>query len=279
MLCCKKWVGGLAALAVLVVGGLLVLGTPVGTWMKVQFDKVTGWVDKQVTPEDQLAMIAKEIQQIDQDIDAKYDEIITKQGEIKKTMAGIEPLRKEVEQQWKVVNLLKAAIEKAREENLTKVSIEGKSSDLATARKDLTNHWEKFKNLKSALDAKEAQLQGQKETLDALHETHTAMIKAKDEYGVKLENLRTQLEKLRNEQARGAAGANSEAVQNRLTRIQEAMDKVGGQMTALTDKAKDHNKHMVQDQTGAAQSVKNDIAEEEIRKFEDAKNKLLTSDK
>jgi hypothetical protein len=277
MMCCKKWVGGLAALAVLVVGGLLVLGTPVGRWLEVQWDKVTGWASKQVSPEDQLAIIAKEIQKLDEDIDAKYDEIIAKQGEIKKTMAGLEPLRKDVEQQWKVVNLLKAAIEKAREENLAKVSIDGKTSDLAAARKDLTNHWDRFKTLKSALDAREAQLQGQKETLAALQETHAQMIKAKEEYAVKLENLHTQLEKLRLEQAKGAAGAESEAYKTRLTRIQEAMDKVGGQMTALTDKAQNQKLHFV-DQTGAEQSVKNDIAEDEIRKFEEAK-KLLTADK
>src|SRR5262245_57371899 len=145
MCCSKKWVGGLAALALLAVGVGVLSQTEAGGWAKVQWQKVGAWFQKQVTPEDELARIANEIKDLDQDIDAKYDEIVLKQKQIENSAKTIEPAKTELAKQWRIINELKTAIDRAREDGSEKVSFDGKASDLALARKDLTARWEKFK--------------------------------------------------------------------------------------------------------------------------------------
>jgi chromosome segregation ATPase len=284
MMCCtKKWVGGLAALAALVLGLTVFSATDGGNWAlgtaKVQWQKMWAWTQKQVTPEDEIARIANEVKDLDQDIDVYYDRIITQQRVVAKSADGLKKDREVVDEQWKVIKVLQVAVEKAKTDDKSFVTFEGKTSELSVARKELTQRWEKFKSAKATVESREKQLDVQKETLAALNDTYNAMRKAKDDYGVKLEQLNTQVASIRAAQAQNQLQAGGDEWTNRLSRVQASMDQISDKLEAMNARVSEQSKKFTgRDVTGAADTVKNDKTEQEIADFEANLNKL-TSDK
>jgi len=286
MMCCKgKWVGGLAALAVLLVGLGVLSGTDAGRWLTgtawVQVGKVWDWGTKQVSLEDELKRIENEVQNLNKDIADQYDKNATFQAGIEKVEKDVVVRHKAVEEQWRVIKVLQTAIEDAKVRELKTVSFEGKTSDLGLARKELTDRWDAFKRAKAALDQKEAELKEKKATLDAMNENMAAMIQAKDDYKLKLDELQTKLAAAQAAQARAEmqGKAVDETWKSRQAHIQDSMEKVAGQIDVMTKKAQEYGKLLTDRKadTGAGQAVHNDIADEEIRKYEDGLNKLTTS--
>src|SRR5262245_23429985 len=283
MCCSKKWVGGLAALAVILVGLGVLSGTDAGRWVTgtawVQVQKVWDWSYKQVLPEDELKRIGNEVENLNKDIAVQFDKIYEYQFAIEKVEKDVVIRNKAVEEQWRIIKALQTSIEEAKAHETSFVVFEGKKSDLPVARKELTDRWDTFKRAKAALETKTAELTERKATLDAMKENMDAMVKAKEDYRLKLDELQTKLEKVRTEQARQqeAAGKVDDNWKNRQTHIQESMEKIAGQIDVMSKKAQEYGK-MVADKksdTGAGQAVKNDITEEEIRKYEDGLNKLV----
>ena len=274
-MCCKtKWVGGLAALAGLLVTIGVLSSTETGRWLTgtawVQVQKVWDWGQNQVSPEDELKRIANEIENLNKDIAVQFDKQVQQERAIEKVAKDVETRQKASNEQWQIITALKKAVEDAKNSEQTQVSFEGKKSDIFTARKELTERWEAFKRTKSGLELKEAELKEKKETLVAMNENMSDMVKAKDDYALKVDELKTKLEAAHAAQARGDNHAINDAWKNRQTHIQDSLDRIGDQIESMNRLAQERAKFVkTKADTGAAQTVKNDSTEKEIREFEE----------
>lgn len=275
-MCCKtKWFGGLAALAGLLVAIGVLSGTESGRWLTgtawVQVQKVWKWGESQVSPEDELARIANEVDNLNKDIAVQFDKIVQQERAVEKVAKDVDTRNKAVAEQWRVITVLKTAVEEAKSSEKDFVVFEGNKSDLAKARKELTERWEVFKRAKNGLDLKEAELKEKKETLAAMNDNMNDMAKAKDDYALKVDELKTRLETARQAQAKADAPAVNDGWKNRQTHIQDSLDKIGDQIESMTRLAQERAKQVkTKVDTGAAQTVKNDITEDEISKYEEA---------
>jgi hypothetical protein len=271
----KKWVGGLAALAALVVGGFVVMQTPVGTWAEVQWDKAAGWFNKQVSPEDQLAGLAKEVSKLDEEIDQQYDKIMEHKRTVEKTAKVVEAALDKskpnsLATRWLVIKELDDAIKTAEKEDKNTVSFEKKSGvSVADARKERTARWDAFKRDNTALEGQKKLLEEQRATLTMLVETYDAMKVAKQDLEVKHQELKTKLESIRAAQAKNEAGKANDGWKTRFTKAHELAENLGDQFEVMNAKVQDQSKNLAHlKDSGAEAKVKNGIAAEEISKFE-----------
>jgi chromosome segregation ATPase len=274
-MCCKKWVGGLAALALLVVTLGVVSGTDTGhkwlglAWVQVQ--KVCGWADKQVVPEDELARMTNDANNLDKEIDDLADKVAHQKIEIKKTDKALADLQDKAKAEALAIKKLQKALDEAK--GKTFVVLGGKESDIGVARKELTDTWVRFNSLDGRLQATEGLLKEQKTTLEALSQTREDMKKTKSECLAKIEQFKQELQAIRAAQARGEAGAVSDAWQTQVTRLKDSMDNFSATLDVIKEKTKDQVV-VTKSVTGAAQEVKNDLAEEEIRKNQEKIDRL-----
>jgi len=279
-MCCKtKWFGGLAALAGLLVTVGVLSSTETGRWLTglgwVQLQSVWNWGHDQVPPDVELKRIANEVENLNKDIALQFDRQVQQERAIEKVAKDVEARTKAANEQYKVVSLLKKAVEEAKSSEQNYVVFEGKKSDVAVARKELTERWEAFKRTKNGLDLKEAELKEKKETLAAMNENMNDMVKAKDDYALKVDELKTKLESAIAAQTRGDAHAVNDGWKNRQTHIQDSIDRIGDQIETMNRMAQQRAKDIkVKAETGAAQTVKNDTTEKEIRDFEEGLKSL-----
>jgi chromosome segregation ATPase len=279
-MCCKtKWFGGLAALAGLLVTIGVLSGTETGRWLAgtawVQVGKIWDWGQNQVSPEDELKRIANEVENLNKDIAVQFDKIVQQERSIDKVAKDVETRQKASNEQWQVITKLKNAVEDAKASEQTFVVFEGKKSDVAVARKELTERWDAFKRTKHGLELKEAELKEKKETLAAMNDNMNEMAKAKDDYALKVDALKTQLETARQAQAKADAPALNEGWKTRQTHIQDSLDRIGDQITSMNRMAEQRAQQVkTKADTGAAQTVKNDSTEKEIREFEEGLKNL-----
>lgn len=284
-MCCKsKWVGGLVALAGLLVTVGVLSGTETGRWISgvawVQLQKAWSWGHDQVPPEDELKRIANEVENLNKDQAIQFDKIIQQERSIDKVAKDVETRQKAFNEQWKVIVLLKKAVEDAKASEKTYVTIEGKESDIALARKELSERWDAFKRTKSGLELKEAELKEKKENLVAMNDNMTEMAKTKEEYASKVEELKTKLESARLAQTKADAPAINEGWKNRQTHIQDSLDRIGDQIESMNRMAQERAKTVTtKANTGAAQAVKNDTTEKEILDFEQGLKSLNVNNK
>jgi len=280
-MCCKKWVGGLAALAVALLGLGLIGGTEAGRvvsgWAWVQVLKAWEAGQKQMTPEDEIRRIGNEVTALTTDIDAQYDKVVQVQKDIERSEKEVAAHKKRLDAQWVIIQRLRNDLDKAKEDGKEFVVYEGKKCDFPAVRADLTDRWTAFKTGREQLARMEKLVDEKRGLLASLNDNMKTLVATQDELKLKIAELQNKLEQARVKEAQAGSSEVGDGYKSRLAHIQDSLTKVETRIDTMSEVAKKHAFVSATHRVPVDQTVKTENALDEIRQFEEASK--LTSDK
>jgi len=276
-MCCKKWVGGLVTLAVVAVALLVFSATGAGKWtwdfLGVQWDNLWTGVKKQVTPEDRLAMMKKQVQGLDKEIDNLTDKIAHQKIEIQKTEAVLKTNQQEAKVWALTVKRVQENLaSKEKAENAAVVAsdnskeLEAARKELAKVRKELADAGNHFNRADAILQSAEAQINSQKDTLAILETSREEMKAFKIKCETKIAEFTKELQELRAQETRGEAGAVSDGWKSESARMTESLDDFGATLEVMKEKAKNHPVAKAAGESDTTKDVRNELAIEDLKK-------------
>jgi len=244
MCCTKKWVGGLAALVVLVAGLGVVsqtkFGKDWGGWTWVQFEKMVGWADDQRTLDDEIKRLENEVKDLDKSKAKLKDRSYTLKDEIKETKAGVEKQRTALRELRDLMNQRKAALEEARKSGNDFVTVEGVTSKVEVIRKNLAENTDRFEKGYADLQRKEQLLAKMESNLGKINDNVGGLEQTQKELLAELGEMKAKLEEVRLDEAQKANGQADDELNQKLTYIRGGVKDIRSKINVMAERSKEN---------------------------------------
>lgn len=187
---CRK----LGITLLVVVAGLAILSrTRLAPVMSVCWDRICTRAEKQISPEDRIQMLRKEIARIDGELKKAVNTLVRHEVDAQMLGQQVERLRKDLQERRTELEELVTVLESDSPE----LVYQGKPQPAAAVQGRLDRVRADYENKKALLRTREALLKTKNETLAAADQRITRIKEKKGELTVLVEQLETQLELLR----------------------------------------------------------------------------------
>jgi septal ring factor EnvC (AmiA/AmiB activator) len=207
----------IASLAV-VFGLAVVKGTWLGSHLCLKFNKARDWVQSQIPPEQEIARLRMELDNLSREDEKHFDTVARQIGEVKKLERQVDSSRKDLGKREASIRQMRDALVSATEQ----VSFNGHSYD----RSDLL---EQVRLDARTFQADEDTLKSKEEKLKAMRKNLQINLKKLNDLKVVRQQMATELSKLETtlaEERQAQAQANSTLDDASYQRIRKDMDSV-----------------------------------------------------
>jgi chromosome segregation ATPase len=219
---CKKLL--VAAIAI-VVGLSVVKHTPFGTWMQVRWHDGMAWFEKQVPPEDLIKQAKIEMGKIDGEIRRNIGHLAQQEADyrrLEKQLTELQASQKELKED---VTGMEKLLSGAKTEL---IAFNGATYRPSEMTRKLDGAISLYTSRKGEVKAREQLLDEKKVALEAAHQRIAAMRDRKEQLGVKVTQLETALQRLRERQTKsGVAFDESQIskVNDLITKLEDRLAK------------------------------------------------------
>ena len=211
---CKK----IAIAAVVVVAGLLVFHkTKLGDWARYGWHRAKEAMNHSLPPEEEVKRLRYELSQLEPEMNKNMDALASERFATKE-------LRKEVEDGQialeKRLNEFKHAKDDLKNDNVTKVSFDGRLMKKSDAEAAIASQWETYKTAEKTLKAKEKLLEAKEAQVSKMEEQVLQWKNIRDQMKAEIDKMEAELKNLRLAEA---ANKITDFDNSRLSRFQESL--------------------------------------------------------
>jgi hypothetical protein len=207
----------LAFLAVLVVGGVILLNTRYGS---VAWKKVKSTVEQQVTPEAKLEMIRDQVAKLDKDLRRNISAVAEQTVAVENLRDEIQVAEKSHDQQWTKILTMKRDVESGNKY----VVLGGTKISIDRINNKLTRDWEAYKGGEEALKSKRKLLESRERSLEAAKEQLSTLKSKKEQLALAVEQLEADLKNVRLAQDKSDFGFDDSRIGQIQQQIREVND-------------------------------------------------------
>jgi chromosome segregation ATPase len=213
----------LAFLAVIVVGGVVLLNTRYGS---VAWKKVKSTVEQQVTPEAKLEMIRDQVSKLDKDLRRNISAVAEQTVSVENLREEIQVAEKDHQKQWDKILVMKRDVESGN----ANVSLAGAKISIDRIKNKLTRDWDSYKLAEDALKSKRKLLEAKDRSLEAAKERLSTIKTKKEQLALAVEQLEADLKNIRLAQDKSEFGFDDSRIGQIQQQIREVNDWIKGRI-------------------------------------------------
>jgi len=224
---CKKVL--IATLAV-VFGLAVVKGTWIGSHVRFNFKKAQTWVNDRVPPEQEIARLRMELDNLGKDDEKYYDKVARQVTEVKKMERQVAAMRRDLSGREASIRDMRTALNRDKDTDL--VTFNGNRYERTDLQEQIRRDAQNFLADEATVKSREQHLQAMRKSL-AINKKKLSELKiVREQYATELQKLETALAEERQVQAQAAATLDDADYQ----RIRKDMDSIRDKIEFLKTK-------------------------------------------
>jgi len=207
----------IATLAV-VFGLAVVKGTWLGSHLCLKFNKARDWVQSQVPPEQEIARLRMELDNLSKEDDKHFDKVARQEVEVKKMERHVEAVKKDLGKREASIREMRGALVGANEQ----VTFNGTRYDRSDLQEQVRIDARNFQSDEGTLKSKEERLKAMRRSLSINRKKLNDLKIVRQQMATELQKLETALAEERQAQAQAEATLDDAGYQ----RIRKDMDSI-----------------------------------------------------